>query len=111
VRLEDVLKISELEVVAVSEESGVGLIVSRDGREVYAMGHSEYDPLTLAAEYFRDVQRGVAIDKPKHYFPNDDVTQAPLVNWRGHAYLLFQNWLNYYVYQETPYDLRALENE
>ena len=109
VRLEEVLKISELEVVAVSEESGVGLIVSRDGREIYAMGHSEYDPLTLAAEYFRDVQRGVEISKPKHYFLNDDVTQAPMVNWRGHAHLLFQNWMNYYVYQETPYDLRTIK--
>ena len=97
----------DLHVAAASPESGVGLIVSRDNRFVFATGHSEYDANTLANEYFRDVSKGLPIAVPQHYFPNDDPTQIPLLRWRGHANLLFQNWLNYYVYQETPYDLRA----
>ena len=99
----------ELKVVAASEESGIGLIVSRDRRSVFATGHGEYDPETLASEYFRDVNKGLEICVPKHYFPNDDPAQAPVSNWRSHANLLYQNWLNYYVYQETPYDLNTLE--
>ncbi len=105
IRLEDVLAVDALEVLAYSEESGVGIIVSKDGREVYATGHSEYDAMTLASEYFRDVNKGLAIEKPKHYFPQDDAEQGPIVKWRSHGNLLFSNWLNYYVYQETPFNL------
>ena len=97
----------DLHVAAASPESGVGLIVSRDNRFVFATGHSEYDANTLANEYFRDVSKGLPIAIPQHYFPNDDPSQTPLLRWRGHANLLFQNWLNYYVYQETPYDLQT----
>ena len=95
---------NRLRVVAASEESGVGLIVSADERFVFATGHSEYDAGTLAAEYFRDVRKGLPIAVPRHYFPDDDPSRLPIVRWRSHANLLFQNWLNYYVYQETPYD-------
>ena len=94
---------NRLRVVAASEESGIGLIVSDDERFVFATGHSEYDAGTLAAEYFRDVNRGLPIAVPRHYFPDDDPARPPVVRWRSHANLLFQNWLNYYVYQETPY--------
>lgn len=103
---EDVERISELEIIAVSDDSGIGLIVSKDGREVYATGHSEYDAITLANEYFRDVAKGLDIDVPKNYFPEDDPNKIPSVKWRAHANLLFSNWLNYYVYQETPFDLK-----
>lgn len=100
----------DLSVLAASETSGVGLIVSRDGRRIFATGHSEYDPDTLANEYFRDVNKGLSIAPPRNYFPGDDPGQNPIVRWRGHANLLFSNWLNYYVYQETPYDLRSLDH-
>ena len=95
---------NRLRVVAASEESGIGLIVSDDERFVFATGHSEYDAGTLATEYFRDVNRGLPIAVPRHYFPDDDPARPPIVRWRSHANLLFQNWLNYYVYQETPYN-------
>jgi len=93
-----------LQVVAASPESGIGLIVSDDNRFVFATGHSEYDADTLAKEYFRDVNKGLPIDVPRHYFPSDDPAYPPRITWRSHANLLFQNWLNYYVYQETPYE-------
>lgn len=98
----------DLAVLAASQESGIGLIVSRDGRRVFATGHSEYNPDTLAKEYFRDVEKGLPIRLPRHYFPQDDPAQPPLVRWRSHANLLFANWLNYFVYQETPYELASL---
>ena len=88
---------SDLHVAAVSDESGIGLMVSRDSRFVFATGHSEYDADTLASEYFRDVNKGLNISPPKHYFPEDDPAQTPMVRWRAHAHLLFQNWLNAYV--------------
>ncbi len=106
---EDIQQVSQLEIVAESDEAGVSLIVSKDGREIFATGHSEYDPLTLAAEYFRDVDKGLSIAVPANYFPDDDPQKAPLVRWRSHAHLLFSNWLNYYVYQETPFDLDSSE--
>lgn len=99
----------ELKVVAASRESGIGLMVSRDNRFVFATGHSEYDATTLANEYFRDVNKGLEISVPKYYFPDNDPTLAPIVRWRSTANLLFHNWLNYYVYQETPYDLSQLK--
>jgi homoserine O-succinyltransferase/O-acetyltransferase len=80
-------------------------VASKDRRHFFVTGHSEYDPLTLKAEYERDLAKGLAIDPPKNYFPKDDPRQEPLVRWRGHAHLLYTNWLNYYVYQKTPYDI------
>lgn len=101
----DVEKVEALQIVAYSETSGIGLIVSKNGREVYATGHSEYDAWTLASEYFRDLDKGLEIDVPVNYFKNDDPSQEILMKWRSHAHLLFSNWLNYYVYQETPYEI------
>lgn len=99
----------DLRVVAASEESGIGLMVSSDNRFVFATGHSEYDAHTLANEYFRDVNKGLDIAVPKYYFPDDNPTLSPIVRWRAHANLLFQNWLNYYVYQNTSRDLNKPE--
>ncbi len=105
---EDIEKNQDISIVSESEESGVYLVVSKDGRQVFATGHSEYDPGTLKKEYLRDVNMGLAIDMPLHYFQDDDPSKEPLVRWRSHSNLLFHNWLNYYVYQETPYDLDEL---
>ena len=107
---EQVYACPDLQVLAASEEAGLALIISRDGRRVFATGHSEYNPDTLANEYFRDLNKGLPIDIPKHYFPNDDPAQPPIVRWRAHANLLFANWLNYFVYQETPYELSTLSH-
>lgn len=106
---EDVRRAEDLEIVAVSEESGIGLIVSKNGREIYATGHLEYDPETLGLEYFRDVDKGMEIKPPAHYFPGDDPSKPPVVRWRSHAHLFFSNWLNYFVYQETPYNLDEID--
>jgi len=111
VKKEDILLHDELEVLAESEEAGVYLIASKDGRQIFVTGHPEYDPLTLKGEYERDISRGLDIDVPRNYFPNNDPGQEPLVSWRGHAHLLFMNWLNYSVYQETPYDLGELDKK
>ena len=97
----------ELEILSESNEAGLYIVVSKDGRQVFVTGHSEYDTLTLKEEYDRDIAKGLLISLPRGYFPNDDPTQTPVHNWRSHTNLLFQNWLNYYVYQETPYDLGA----
>jgi homoserine O-succinyltransferase len=105
VRLADVRKVDDLKLLAASEAAGVYLVASRDGRHVFVTGHSEYDPLTLKSEYERDVQRGLPIEVPGNYFPDDDPSRPPLVRWRGHANLLYVNWLNYHVYQVTPYDI------
>ncbi len=104
IRREDVEKVPELEILAESAEAGVYLVASRDGRQVFVTGHLEYDPLTLKEEYERDLQKGLPIKPPVNYFPDDDHLQMPLVRWRSHANLLYMNWLNYYVYQETPYN-------
>lgn len=108
VRREDIEKVSELEILSESKESGVYLVTAKNGRQIFVTGHAEYDPLTLKWEYERDLEKGLDIDIPKNYFPGDDPTQPPKVNWRSHANLLFSNWLNYYVYQETPYDLNEI---
>ena len=105
---EDIERCNKLKILASSEEAGIYAISTEGGRQVYITGHSEYDPLTLKAEYDRDKSRGLEIKVPKNYFPDDDDTKEPIVNWRSHANLLYQNWLNYYVYQTTPYDLDAL---
>ncbi len=103
VRRADIERVPELAILGESDEAGVYIVASRDGRHVFVTGHSEYDPLTLKAEYDRDVAKGLPIDVPKNYFPGDDPSQPPLVRWRGHASLLFANWLNYHVYQVTPF--------
>lgn len=108
-RAGDIAKVDELEIIAQSSEAGVYLVVSKDGRRVFVSGHCEYDPLTLDAEYRRDVSQGKPISVPKNYYPNDDPSCTPVVRWRGHGNLLFSNWLNYYVYQETPFDLANLK--
>ncbi len=104
VRSCDVKKIHELEIIAESKESGVYIVKSKKGKQFFVTGHSEYDPLTLKKEYDRDVARGLNINIPKNYFPNDDPKKEPVVLWRSHAHLLFANWMNYYVYQATPFD-------
>ncbi len=103
----------DLIVLAKSEKTGSAVIRSRDGRRVFATGHSEYDRDSLSSEYFRDIGKGMEMDLPENYFPGNDPKNAPRVNWHAHASLLFANWLNYFVYQETPYDLRKglLEKE
>ncbi len=110
VRHEDIAACPKLEILAESEEAGVYIIASRKRRMFYVTGHSEYDNTTLAAEYFRDVNRGLDIEIPKHYFPDDDPKNIPPNVWRGHAHLLFSNWLNYFVYQGTPYDIDKIES-
>ena len=108
-RAGDIAKVDELEIIAQSPEAGVYLVASKDGRRVFVSGHCEYDPLTLDAEYRRDISQGKPISVPKNYYPNDDPSCTPVVRWRGHGNLLFSNWLNYYVYQETPFDLANLK--
>lgn len=105
VRREDIDRIAELEVLSESAEAGVYLVATRDGKQIFVTGHSEYDPLSLKWEYDRDVAKGMEVEVPKNYFPGDDPKRTPPSIWRAHANLLFSNWLNYYVYQETPYDI------
>jgi homoserine O-succinyltransferase len=108
IRRADIEPVNELQLLAESDEAGVYIVGSKDGRQLYITGHSEYDPFTLKAEYDRDVNKGLPIHIPKNYYPNDDPRQTPHVRWRGHANLLYSNWLNYYVYQTTPFDLNEL---
>ena len=109
IRREDIERRPELSILAESDESGVYMVMAREGREFFLTGHSEYSPLTLDTEYRRDLSKGLPIEMPQHYYRNDDPTQPPLVRWRGHANLLFNNWLNYYVYQATPYRLEDIK--
>ncbi len=104
----DIEQHHELKILASSEKAGVYAIATAGGRQVFITGHSEYDALTLRAEYDRDKALGLPIRVPENYFPNDDDTQEPQVSWRSHANLLYQNWLNYYVYQTTPYDIESI---
>lgn len=108
-RREDIEKVPQLEILAESPEAGVYIVASKDGRLVFVTGHSEYDPLTLKAEYDRDIEKGMDIAVPKNYYPDNDPSKDPVVTWRGHANLLFSNWSNYYVYQETPYNLDEIK--
>ena len=105
---DDIEKIPGLKVLASSEEAGVYAVANKEGRQIFITGHSEYDPLTLKAEYDRDKGLGLDIKVPKNYFPNDDDTKDPVVRWRSSANLLFSNWLNYFVYQTTPYDIMSI---
>ncbi|MBM7871372.1 homoserine O-succinyltransferase [Clostridium pascui] len=101
----DIEELNELEILAESIEAGVYIVASKDERQIFITGHSEYDPLTLKLEYDRDISNGLEIDVPKNYFLDNDPNKDVIVKWRAHANLLFSNWLNYYVYQETPYEI------
>ena len=105
IRREDVERIGELKILASSQEAGVYAMMTERGRQVFVTGHPEYDPETLELEYFRDKNAGLPITVPKNYFPGDDDRNEPMVSWRGHANLLYSNWLNYLVYQTTPFDI------
>lgn len=109
VRAEDIKKISELDILSESNESGVYLVSSKDGKQFFVTGHSEYDFDTLKKEYERDIAKGLKIKIPKNYFEENDSSKKPVVSWRSHANLLYCNWLNYYVYQETPYKLDQIK--
>lgn len=109
VRTEDIEAIPELEILATSKKAGVAIICSKNGREFYLLGHCEYDYDTLAKEYYRDVEKGIDIQMPFNYFPENNVNRKPVMTWRSHGSLLYANWLNYYLYQQTPYDLEDLK--
>ena len=111
IRREDIDAIPGLKILASSEEAGVYIVMNKEGRQIFVTGHSEYDPDTLEREYLRDKYQGLPIQVPKNYYPNDDDSLAPIVRWRGHGNLLYSNWLNYFVYQTTPYDIMAVGDE
>lgn len=108
---EDVEAVPGLKILASSEKAGVYAVMSKNGRQIFVTGHSEYDPDTLEREYLRDKNLGLPIRVPENYYPGDDDSKAPVVRWRGHGNLLFSNWLNYFVYQATPYDISNIGNE
>ena len=109
IRPGDVEAVPELEILATSRKAGAAIICSKNGREFYLLGHCEYDYDTLAREYYRDVEKGIKIDMPYNYFPENNVNRKPIMTWRSHGSLLYANWLNYYLYQQTPYDLEDLK--
>ena len=109
VRREDIEAVPQLRILASSEEAGVYAVGTKFGRQIFITGHSEYDAETLKSEYVRDVNAGKPIEIPKNYFPQDDPSKAPVVTWRSHANLLYSNWLNYFVYQTTPYDITEIK--
>ena len=106
---EDILKNPQLSLITESPESGVGIVIARNGREFFITGHMEYAPDTLANEYRRDKDIRTDVDLPRNYFLNDDPANSPVVSWRAHANLFYNNWINYYVYQETPYDISKIK--
>lgn len=108
---EDIEAVPSLKIVASSERAGVYAVMSKGGRQIFVTGHSEYDPDTLEREYLRDKNQGLPIHVPENYYPNDDDTKDPVVRWRSHANLLFSNWLNYFVYQTTPYDIMSIGSD
>lgn len=108
VRREDIEKHNELEIVAESPESGVSIVMARGGRQIFVTGHMEYSPYTLDSEYRRDLGKRDDVDMPKNYYRDNDPQKAPNVTWRAHANLLFSNWINYYIYQETPYNIEEI---
>ncbi len=109
VDIEDIKKCSELKILASSEEAGIYAMATAEGKQIFITGHSEYDANTLANEYFRDLNEGKPIEVPKNYFPDDNPENEPVVTWRSHANLLYSNWLNYFVYQTTPYDIKEIK--
>ena len=109
VDIEDMRKEPRLKILSVSDKAGVYASMTQNGRQIFITGHSEYDPDTLRNEYLRDRNAGLDTAVPENYFPDDDPERDPIVRWRGHANLLYSNWLNYFVYQTTPYDLTTLE--
>ena len=111
IRREDIEKAPQLEVLAWSEEAGASIVRAKESRAIFVTGHFEYDADTLAKEYYRDIERGLDIKTPVNYFPDNDPTKYPVVNWRAHAHLFFSNWLNYHVYQETPFELKAIQSK
>ena len=111
VRREDIEAVPELKILASSDEAGVYAVMNKEGHQIFITGHAEYDPRTLETEYLRDKNLGKPISVPKNYYPDDDDTKEPIVCWRGHANLLFSNWLNYFVYQTTPYDIMNVGKE
>jgi homoserine O-succinyltransferase len=111
VKAEDIAEVPELKILSTSDEAGVYAVMSKKGRHIFITGHSEYDAETLKAEYVRDLTQGKPISIPKNYFPKDNPKKAPIVSWRAHANLLFSNWLNYFVYQTTPYDIKSVSKE
>lgn len=108
VKCEDIKKVKELELLAESDEAGAYIIFTKGGRQIFVTGHSEYDADTLKLEYERDLEKGLNPEVPKNYFPGDDPSKKPIVRWRSHASMLFANWLNYFVYQITPYDIKTI---
>lgn len=106
--IEDVKKHPEIKILAVSDKAGLYAAATDEGRQIFITGHSEYDKYTLSDEYFRDKNAGMNPRVPENYFPDDDVTKEPIVKWRSHANLIYSNWLNYFVYQNTPYDISAI---
>ena len=106
---EDVERVPELKILASSPQAGIYAMATNQGRQVFITGHSEYDADTLEKEYLRDRNAGLPIDVPQNYYPFDDDTRPPRVSWRAHANLLYSNWLNYFVYQSTPYDLSQIQ--
>ena len=109
VRRDDIEQHEELVILATSRIAGVSIVANKNGRQFFVTGHAEYDRNTLASEYFRDVHKGLRPHVPMNYFPGDDPNTLPPLTWRSHANLLFTNWLNYYVYQQTPYDLKEIK--
>ena len=110
VKREEIEKVPALKIVASSEKAGIYALLTENGKQVFITGHSEYDANTLKDEYLRDISRGDPIDIPENYFPDNDPEKEPQVTWRSHAHLLYSNWLNYFVYQTTPYDISKIEN-
>lgn len=108
VSTQEIAQNPELKIIATSEEAGVYIVMAKNGRQIFVTGHSEYDPETLKYEYDRDIAKGMDMQIPCNYYPENDPSRQPIVRWRGHANLLFNNWLNYYVYQETPYDISTI---
>lgn len=108
VRKEDIRKVPQLEILSESPESGIYIVATKGGRQIFVTGHSEYDAMTLHEEYTRDIEKKLEISIPKNYYFQDDPTKHPIVKWKSHANLLYCNWLNYYVYQETPFDLNRI---
>ena len=109
IRREDIEKVPEIDILSESKEAGIYMLMARKGREIFITGHSEYSPNTLKDEYFRDKNKGLDIQIPQNYFPENNTSLEPQVKWRAHANLLFSNWLNYFVYQETPYDIKSIK--